>query len=118
MAEERREMRFSVRRLVNPPPLVFSLEHATVVAGPNVSQAMAKGESGPGTFTLLLRLLMTHFDLVDTEEGYTKLHTLGICVTARVLLISVGRFAYLCRPLRGVSAICLRRRMLCWRWFG
>ena len=40
---------------------------------------MAGGASGPEAFTLLLRLLITHFDGVDTEEGYTKLHTFGVC---------------------------------------
>ena len=40
---------------------------------------MAGGASGPEAFTLLVRLLMTHFDGVDTEEGYTKLHTFEIC---------------------------------------
>ena len=39
---------------------------------------MAGGASRPEDFTLLLRLLMTHFDGVDTEEGYTKLHTFGM----------------------------------------
>ena len=76
---------------------------------------MAGGASGPEAFTLLLRLLMTHFDGIDTEEGYTKLH---IFVTARLFLISVSSFAYLCRPLRGVSVFCLWGRAWCWRWFG
>ena len=40
---------------------------------------MAGGASGPEAFTLLLSLLMTHFDGVDTDEGYTKLHTFGMC---------------------------------------
>ena len=40
---------------------------------------MAGGASGPEAFTLLLRLLMTLFDGVDTEEGYTKLHTFEMC---------------------------------------
>ena len=40
---------------------------------------MAGGVFRAGAFTLLLRLLMTHFDGVDTEEGYTKWHTLGMC---------------------------------------
>ena len=44
-----------------------------------LSRAMTGGASGPEVFTLLLRLLMTHFDGVDTEEGYTKLHTFGMC---------------------------------------
>ena len=44
-----------------------------------MSRAMAGGASGPEAFTLLLRLLMTHFDGVDTVEGYTKLHTFGMC---------------------------------------
>ena len=38
-----------------------------------------KEASGPEAFILLLRLLMTHFDRVDTEKGYTKLHTFGMC---------------------------------------
>ena len=37
-----------------------------------VSRDMAGGASGPETFTPLLRLLMTHFDRVDSGEGYTK----------------------------------------------
>ena len=44
-----------------------------------MSRAMAGGASGPEVFTLLLRLLMKHFDRVDTGEGYTKLHTFGVC---------------------------------------
>ena len=39
---------------------------------------MAGGASGPEAFTPLLRLLVTHFDRVDTGEGYTKLHTFGV----------------------------------------
>ena len=45
-----------------------------------VSGAMAEGASGPEAFTLLLRLLMTHFDRVDTGEGYTKLHTFEVWI--------------------------------------
>ena len=44
-----------------------------------VSRAMDDGASGPEAFTLLLRLLVTHFDPVDMGEGYTKLHTFGVC---------------------------------------
>ena len=44
-----------------------------------MSRTIAGGASGPEAFTLLLRLLMTHFDGVDTEEGYTKLHTFRMC---------------------------------------
>ena len=40
---------------------------------------MAEGASGPGAFTLLLSLLMTHFDRADKGGGYTKLRTLGVC---------------------------------------
>ena len=84
MAEEGREMRFSVGRLVNLPPLVFVLEYGRPQRGcrgsrQEMSRAMAGGASGPKALTLLLRLLMTHSDGVDTEEGYTKLHTLGMC---------------------------------------
>ena len=44
-----------------------------------VSRAMVGGASGPEAFTLLLLLVMTHFDGVDKEEGYTKLRTFGMC---------------------------------------
>ena len=83
IAEERRERTFSVGRILDRLPLVFGLEH-----GPRrgdrgnrqeVSRAMARGASRPEAFTLLLRLLMTHLDRVDTREGYTKLNTVGIC---------------------------------------
>ena len=40
---------------------------------------MAGGASGPEAFTLLLRSLMTHLNRVDAKEGYTKLHTFGMC---------------------------------------
>ena len=36
---------------------------------------MAGGTYGPEAFTLLLHLLMAHFDQIDKGEGYTKLHT-------------------------------------------
>ena len=38
-----------------------------------VSRDVGEGASGPEAFTLLLRRLMTHFDRVDTGEGYTCL---------------------------------------------
>ena len=44
-----------------------------------VSRAMAGGASGSEAFTLMLRLIMTHIDRVDTAEGYTKLHTFEVC---------------------------------------
>ena len=44
-----------------------------------VSRALDERTSGPEAFTLPLRLLVTHFDRVDTGEGYTKLHTFGVC---------------------------------------
>ena len=44
-----------------------------------MSRAIAGGATGPETFTLLLRLLIIHFDGVDTEESYTKLHSFGMC---------------------------------------
>ena len=105
-------------RLVNLLPLVFVLEQGPQRGGrgsrQNVSRAMA-GASGSEAFTLLLRPLITHFDGFDTEEGYTKLHSFGMCI-GMPFLISMGRFAYLCRPLRGVRVFCLRGRTWCWRW--
>ena len=43
-----------------------------------MSRALDRGASGPEAFTLLLRLFVTHFDWVNTKEGYTKLHTFGV----------------------------------------
>ena len=43
-----------------------------------VSRDVEEGASGPEAFTLLLRRLMTHFDRVDTGEGYTRLHRFGV----------------------------------------
>ena len=40
---------------------------------------MARGASGPEALTLLLRLLIPHFDGVGTRESYTKLNTFGMC---------------------------------------
>ena len=80
-AEQWRESTFSVGRLVNLLPLVFVLKHRPQRGGrgsrQEVSRAMAGGASGPESFTLLLRLLMAHFDGVDTKEVYTKFHTFG-----------------------------------------
>ena len=44
-----------------------------------VSRDVEEGASGPEAFTLLLRRLMTHFDYVHTGEGYTRLHSFGVC---------------------------------------
>ena len=44
-----------------------------------VSRALDGGASRPEAFTLLLRMLVTHLDRVDTREGYTKLPTFGVC---------------------------------------
>ena len=44
-----------------------------------VSRDVEEGASGPEAFNLLLRRLMTHFDRVDTGEGYTRLHSFGVC---------------------------------------
>ena len=69
--------------LVHLRPLVFGLEHGPRRCGrgctQEVSKTMDDGASGPETFTLLLRLFVTHFDRVDTGEGYTKLHPFGVC---------------------------------------
>ena len=40
---------------------------------------MAGGASGTEAFTLLLRLLLEHFNRVDTGEDYTKSHTFEVC---------------------------------------
>ena len=45
-----------------------------------VSRDVEEGASCPEAFNLLLRRLMTHFDRVDTGEGYTRLHSFGVCM--------------------------------------
>ena len=82
-----------------------------------VSRAMAGGASGSEAFTLLLPLLVTHFDRVDTGEGHVKMHTFGVC-NGTPFLVSGGSFACQYRQSRGASVICVRRRMWCWGWFG
>ena len=42
-------------------------------------RAMDDGASDPQAFTLLMHILVTHFDRVDTEEGHNKLHIFGVC---------------------------------------
>ena len=63
-----------------PPPARLRPRARTTARCPGrrrqVSRAVARGASGPEAFNLLLRLLMTHLDRVDTGEGYTKLQTL------------------------------------------
>ena len=54
-----------------------------------VSRAIDGGASGPEAFTLLRRLLATHFDRVDTGKATLSCILLK-CVTARLFLISVG----------------------------
>ena len=44
-----------------------------------MSRDVEDGASGPEACTLLLRRLMTHFDRVDTGEGYTRVHNFGVC---------------------------------------
>ena len=44
-----------------------------------VSRAVIERASGPEAYTLLLGLLTTHFNRVDTGEGYTRLHNFGVC---------------------------------------
>ena len=54
-----------------------------------VSRALDGGASGPEAFTLLVCLHVTHFDRVDTGEGYTKLHAFEVC-NGTPFLISIG----------------------------
>ena len=44
-----------------------------------VSRDVEEGASGREALNLLLRRLMTHFDRVDTGEGYTRHHSFGVC---------------------------------------
>ena len=45
-----------------------------------MSRDINEGASGPEALTLLLRRLITHFDRVDTGQGYTRLHGFGVCI--------------------------------------
>ena len=53
-----------------------------------------EGASGPEAFDLLLRRLMTHFDRVDTGEGYTRLHS--VCTATPFCDLSL--LWYICDP--------------------
>ena len=57
-----------------------------------VPRDLKEGASGPEASTLRLRRLITHFDRVDTGEGYTRLHNL-VCARERLFAISVESFA-------------------------
>ena len=69
-----------------------------------VSRDVEEGASSPEAFTLLLRRLMTHFDRVDTGEGYTRLHSFGVC-TGTPFCDFAGSFACKCRQSQGASAL-------------
>ena len=56
-----------------------------------VSRDVEEGASVPEVFNLLLRRLMTHVDRVDTGEGYTRLHSFGVCTGTFAIL--AGSFA-------------------------
>ena len=115
-AEKRRERTFSVGRLVNLLLLVFDFEHGPRRGGrgsrQEVPRAIPGGASGPEAFTLLLRL--SRSTSTWSTRGRATLSCIFLeCVTARHFLIPVGCFAYLCRPLWGVSMFSLRGRMWC-----
>ena len=107
-------------RLVNPVPLVFGREHGSQRGGrgsrQEMSRAMAGKASGREVFTLLVRLLMTHFDGVDTEEGCTKFHTFGMCNGTPLSDFS-REVRVLVSTATGSECVRLRGRMWCWRWF-
>ena len=44
-----------------------------------VSRDVEEGASGPEAFNLLLCRVMTHLDRVDMADGYTRLHSFGVC---------------------------------------
>ena len=60
---------------------------------------------------------MTHFDGVDTEEGYTKLHTFGMCNSTPFSDFS-WKFRVLVPTPTGSERVLYPGRMWCWRWFG
>ena len=60
-----------------------------------VSRVLDEKAYRPEAFTLLLRLLVTHFDRVDTGE-VTQSCILLECITARLFLISVGSSSSVC----------------------
>ena len=56
-----------------------------------VSRNVEERASSPEAFTILLRRLVTHVDRVDTGEGYTRLHSFGVCTGTFAIL--AGSFA-------------------------
>ena len=120
--EERREMTVGVGRVVNFLLLVFVLEHRRPKRGDRgdgqwASRVMAGEASGPKACTLMVRLLITHFNGVDREEGYTKLNTFGMC--NGTTFSDFGReFRVLVPTATWSERVLSRGRMWCWRWFG
>ena len=45
-----------------------------------MSRSLKGGTTGPEAFTLLLHLLRSQYDRVDTGEEYTKLRNFGVCI--------------------------------------
>ena len=72
-----------------------------------VSRALDGEASGPEALTLLLRLLVSHFDRVDTGEGYTKLHAFMVCIGT-----PFSDFSRMFRVLLIVSAVTGSERVM------
>ena len=71
-----------------------------------VSRDVEEGGSGPEDLNPLLRRLMTHFDRVDTGEGYTRLHSFGVCTGTPFCDFS-REFRVLVSAVTGASALWL-----------
>ena len=69
-----------------------------------VSRALQGGATGPEPLTLLLRLVTTHFDRVNTREGYTRLHRFRVCTGTHVCDLS-PEFRVLVSVVRGSESV-------------
>ena len=76
---------------------------------------MAGRSSEPEAFTLLFRLLMTHFDRVDIGEAYTKSHAFGVCNGTPFCDFTREFRVLMSRQFWEANAPCLRGQMWCWR---
>ena len=75
-----RSLKLTFKRAITPgKPMTARMTILTDAFFGQVSRSTDDGPSEPEAFTLLLRLLATHFDRVDTRQGYTTWHIFGAC---------------------------------------
>ena len=82
-----------------------------------MSRDVEEGASGPEAFNLLLRRLMTHFDRVDTGEGYARQHSFGVCSGTPFCDFSL-EFVVLVSAVTGSERTLAPGADVVWKWLG